>query len=98
MATGVCGGFTTFSAFSNETVALIRDGQFLYAMLYVLASVIFRIARYIFSHFSFFKLCVIWKGNNPDAKLLRIFIGESDKLWTSAFYTRQLFSKPKNRV
>ncbi|MFN3385951.1 MAG: fluoride efflux transporter CrcB [Candidatus Thermochlorobacter sp.] len=39
LATGICGGFTTFSAFSNETIALLRDGQFLYAGLYVTSSI-----------------------------------------------------------
>lgn len=41
LATGLLGGFTTFSAFSNETVAMLRDGQFVYAAFYVGASVIF---------------------------------------------------------
>jgi CrcB protein len=40
LATGICGGFTTFSAFSNETVALMRGGQLTYALMYVLASVV----------------------------------------------------------
>lgn len=40
LATGICGGFTTFSAFSNETVALLRGGQALYAAAYVTASVL----------------------------------------------------------
>lgn len=31
---GVLGGFTTFSAFSFETFALLRDGQWLAAVLY----------------------------------------------------------------
>jgi fluoride exporter len=35
LATGVLGGFTTFSAFSNETVSMLRDGQFWYASAYV---------------------------------------------------------------
>jgi len=39
LATGVLGGFTTFSAFSNETVGMMRDGQLWYASAYVLASV-----------------------------------------------------------
>lgn len=39
LATGICGGFTTFSAFSNETLALLRDGQLLYAGLYITSSV-----------------------------------------------------------
>lgn len=40
LATGLCGGFTTFSAFSNETLALLRDGQYGYAATYVVASVL----------------------------------------------------------
>jgi CrcB protein len=39
LATGLLGGFTTFSAFSNETVGLLRDGQFFYASAYILSSV-----------------------------------------------------------
>ena len=40
LATGVLGGFTTFSAFSIETFNLFREGFSIYAMLYILASVI----------------------------------------------------------
>ena len=40
LATGLLGGFTTFSAFSIETVGLLRVGQFGYAAAYVSASVI----------------------------------------------------------
>lgn len=40
LATGLLGGFTTFSAFSNETVIILRDGQAGYAMIYVLSSVL----------------------------------------------------------
>ena len=36
---GICGGFTTFSAFSLETLHLARDDQWLYAGLNVLGSV-----------------------------------------------------------
>ena len=39
-ATGVIGGFTTFSAFSNETFILFREGHAGYALLYVGASVL----------------------------------------------------------
>jgi fluoride exporter len=34
LATGFCGGFTTFSAFANENLALLRDGAFFYFFLY----------------------------------------------------------------
>jgi fluoride exporter len=40
LATGILGGFTTFSAFSNETISMLRDGQFLPASLYVGASIV----------------------------------------------------------
>lgn len=40
LATGLLGGFTTFSAFSNETVSMLHDGQLWYATAYVSSSVI----------------------------------------------------------
>jgi CrcB protein len=39
LATGLLGGFTTFSAFSVETVGLLRDGHLWQASAYVLVSV-----------------------------------------------------------
>ena len=33
--TGVCGGFTTFSTFINESFRMIRDANFFYLFLYV---------------------------------------------------------------
>jgi CrcB protein len=39
LTTGLCGGYTTFSAFSYETVALIQDGDWRRAVLYVGLSV-----------------------------------------------------------
>lgn len=41
LATGLIGGFTTFSAFSIETVSLIRDGQLFYALAYIGSSILF---------------------------------------------------------
>ena len=41
LATGLIGGFTTFSAFSNEAVGLLRDGQLWYAGLYIASSILF---------------------------------------------------------
>jgi CrcB protein len=39
LMTGVCGGFTTFSAFSADAIHLARDGQTARAALYVALSV-----------------------------------------------------------
>ncbi|MBK7147733.1 MAG: fluoride efflux transporter CrcB [Bacteroidetes bacterium] len=44
LATGICGGFTTFSAFSMETLSLLRGGQVSVALLYVAGSVLLGLA------------------------------------------------------
>lgn len=41
LATGLIGGFTTFSAFSNETVSMLRDGQLWYSLAYIISSIVF---------------------------------------------------------
>ena len=40
LATGICGGFTTFSSFAYENVSMVLDGEFLYPLLYILMSVV----------------------------------------------------------
>jgi CrcB protein len=37
---GICGGFTTFSSFSFQTLRLLQDGQITWASLNILGSVI----------------------------------------------------------
>jgi len=40
LATGILGGFTTFSAFSNETLGLLREGMYGMAVGYVTAALV----------------------------------------------------------
>jgi CrcB protein len=48
--TGICGGFTTFSAFSLQTVVLLRAGDFTAAGLNVLLSVALCLAATFAGH------------------------------------------------
>jgi len=38
---GVCGGYTTFSSFSLQTLALAREGEWVFAGVNAIASIIF---------------------------------------------------------
>ena len=44
LTTGLCGGFTTFSAFSNEALQLSKQGNITAMMIYILISIIIGIA------------------------------------------------------
>ena len=40
LTTGFCGGYTTFSTFSFETLALLKEGNYGYAFMYIILSVV----------------------------------------------------------
>jgi len=40
LITGICGGYTTFSSYSLDSITLLRQGNYTYFLVYVLGSVI----------------------------------------------------------
>ncbi len=40
LVVGFCGGFTTFSSFTNENFLLLQNGQYLTALIYIGGSII----------------------------------------------------------
>lgn len=50
LATGICGGFTTFSAFSMENMQLIQQEKYGLAILYIVSSFVLGIAASFFGY------------------------------------------------
>jgi len=49
-AIGICGGFSTFSTFSMENVQLLQSGNYMFAIINVLASLVLTgLAFYLFA-------------------------------------------------
>ncbi|MBC7936936.1 MAG: fluoride efflux transporter CrcB [Rhizobacter sp.] len=44
LATGICGGFTTFSTFSYENMQLLQSGKYSLAFIYIIVSVVLGLA------------------------------------------------------
>jgi fluoride exporter len=53
ITTGLCGGFTTFSAFSSESMLLINQGNVTLALAYISSSLLLGLA-------------MVWVGSNID--------------------------------
>jgi fluoride exporter len=57
---GFCGGYTTFSTFSYETMALLEDGEWARAGVYITASVILSLIA-TFTGFALARQVIIWR-------------------------------------
>jgi fluoride exporter len=57
---GVCGGYTTFSTFSYGTVALLEDGEWGRAGLYIGLSVLLSIAATVLG-FALARQAIVWR-------------------------------------
>ena len=51
LATGILGGFTTFSTFSLDTLTLLKHGDMSLALAYILGSVVFSILACTLGYF-----------------------------------------------
>lgn len=52
MTTGLCGGFTTFSTFCNESVSMAQNGAWGTMVLYIGGSVLLGILAVLLGHFA----------------------------------------------
>jgi fluoride exporter len=57
---GVCGGYTTFSTFSYETMALLEDGEWARAGVYITASVVLSLIA-TFLGFALARQVILWR-------------------------------------
>ena len=57
---GVCGGYTTFSTFSYEAVALLEDGEWTRAGMYLFASVLLSLVATVLG-FALARQLVVWR-------------------------------------
>lgn len=55
LATGICGGFTTFSAFSLENMGLLQSGKYGLAFTYIGLSIVLGIAATFLGYFLILK-------------------------------------------
>ena len=51
LATGICGGFTTFSAFTLENMELLQSGKTGMVLIYILLSIVLGIVAAFFGYY-----------------------------------------------
>lgn len=51
LTTGLCGGFTTFSTFCNESMTMVQNGSWGTMILYIGGSILLGLAAVLLGHF-----------------------------------------------